>query len=200
VISGSSVHGINLAGSTDIDVINPRISGCAGRDIYGSGLLGTIRVLGGYINQAASQNVVELIGGTKVIVDDLTIIGTAGVNQGIYIKDATEALTRRNTIKTVAEAIRIENSDKPKILHNVIDGVTNGIRLVATMTKAFLGFNHITNASARVSNSAGAALIDVFGIDSSATGDVTGTAKSRKLQIYDSDGNSLGYIQTYAGP
>jgi hypothetical protein len=37
-------------------------------------------------------------------------------------------------------------------------------------------------------------------VGNSATGDVTGTAKLKKIQVFAPNGDSLGYVQTYAGP
>lgn len=39
-----------------------------------------------------------------------------------------------------------------------------------------------------------------FGSDNSVVGDVTATGKTRKMEVFDGSGNSLGYIQIYAGP
>ena len=38
-----------------------------------------------------------------------------------------------------------------------------------------------------------------IGVGNSAAGDVTGTSKDYKIEIFDGAGNSLGYLQVYAG-
>jgi hypothetical protein len=37
-------------------------------------------------------------------------------------------------------------------------------------------------------------------IGNAVAGDVTGTAKSYKIEVFDANGNSRGYVQTYVGP
>jgi len=39
-----------------------------------------------------------------------------------------------------------------------------------------------------------------IGVGNAADGDVTSTAKTKKIQVFDAAGNSLGYLQVYAGP
>lgn len=39
-----------------------------------------------------------------------------------------------------------------------------------------------------------------LGVGNSTDGDVTGNAKTKKIEVFDSDGVSLGFIQVYAGP
>jgi len=189
-----------------VDMIDCKISGSCSRAIYGNAVLGTFRIINCYIRHAAAQNVIDLTGTARMIARNNDIEGAAGVTAGIYFKDSIEAIIQSNHVRTLAEAYRIECvsavSDFPKIYGNFADTVSNGIRLIDTvdfpMTIAYIAGNTITNATASLTNSAGATIVNAIGIAIAPVNTNAVPANSnRAMPVYDSAGKLLGYVPVF---
>lgn len=170
VISDGTKYGIYSNSGTNISIEDNEISNCTDKDIFvnltnagklainrneiecAAGAFESIYVLG----QTAGGQIARLEAKGN------SIIGAASRTVGIRAAYVAQAVIENNTIEDVAEGVRCDFGDSPTIIGNRIDNVTNGIRLTddATdvMTTYYSASNVVTNFTANLLNSAGAAL------------------------------------------
>ncbi len=124
-----------------------------------------------------------------------------GTGAGSYHYTAS---TWRNNVQNFERAADSENA----IAVRVTGDAGNGLVLLNSTSGGYIGFGDRTNNTDVALYRGGANLLTCdgkltaaqgLGVGNSAAGDVTATAKTKKIQVFDADGVSLGYLQVYAG-
>ena len=132
---------------------------------------------------------------------------------GIEVVDTTYAEIEGNVIIDPSQTVNYNGIDiaatvtvaacSNNIIKDANSNMLYGIRNLAT--NPIMGQSYITgytNAAVYIGTmSKNSNFINAgqLGVANSAAGDVTGTAKNYKVQVFDASGNSLGYLQVYGG-
>ncbi|MBM4286582.1 MAG: hypothetical protein FJ135_00285 [Deltaproteobacteria bacterium] len=126
----------------------------------------------------ATDNVIDRVDGTtwRRTQLDLAYSGAAGLRLRTSPGDAQDSVRLRADYTTGGGAIQFGKSDTAPDCHIYRTGAS------------------LLKSNAKMGFTGG------IGVGNSTDGDVTATAKTKKVQIFDADGNSLGYLQVYAGP